>query len=208
MEEAKSWNIYKKIQYVKCQLQEGTGMSGKNQFSKFSYLRLQDFLPRLNELNKGIGLFTKFEIKTDYNSDGVEIEKAVLTIVNIDTNPTETVVYSSKTAPAEVKGCTPIQNLGSIHTYMRRYLYVEAYDLAVDDDLDSRVGEGTLKEDTGFVPCSKAQIGILKKADSERVQKMLNYFKVKSIEELSVEQASQAINTLKKPAPQTEAENA
>lgn len=211
MEENKTLNIYQKVQTVKCELQKSVdGKSGKNTFSKFSYLQLTDFLPKLNELNNKYGLFTHFHIDTTYNQDGVKIEKAVLKIVDMD-NVNSGLTYESETADAIVKGATAIQNLGSLHTYMRRYLYVEAYDLAVEDDLDSRsgmTGEGSLVADTGKRLASKAQVGILRKADQERVQKMMQYYKVEKLEDLTIQQASQAIEQLKKPfEPQGETEN-
>lgn len=211
MEENKTLNIYQKVQTVKCELQKSVdGKSGKNKFSKFSYLQLTDFLPKLNELNNKYGLFTHFHIDTTYNQDGVKIEKAVLKIVDMD-NVNSGLTYESETADAIVKGATAIQNLGSLHTYMRRYLYVEAYDLAVEDDLDSRsgmTGEGSLVADTGKRLASKAQVGILRKADQERVQKMMQYYKVEKLEDLTIQQASQAIEQLKKPVePQGETEN-
>ena len=201
---AETMNIYQKMQAVKCELQKSVdSKSGKNNFAKFSYLQLTDFLPKLNELNTKYGLFTQFQIITSYNPDGVKIEKAVLKIVDTD-DTSKGLVYESETADAFVKGATAIQNLGSLHTYMRRYLYVEAYDLAVEDDLDKRSGmkqgeEGSLVADNGKRLASKAQVAILKKGDAERVANMMAFYKVQRLEDLTVTQASQAIEQLKKP---------
>lgn len=210
MAETKTLNIYQKVQAVKCELQKSVdGKSGENKFAKFSYLQLTDFMPMLNELNNKYGLFTHFHIDTTYNQDGVKLEKAVLKIVDMD-NVNSGLTYESETADAIVKGATAIQNLGSLHTYMRRYMYVEAYDLSVEDDLDKRsgmTGEGSLVADTGKRLASKAQIGILRKADQERVQKMMQYYKVEKLEDLTIQQASQAIEQLKKPVEQPQGEN-
>ena len=201
---AETMNIYQKMQAVKCELQKSVdSKSGKNNFAKFSYLQLTDFLPKLNELNAKYGLFTQFQIITSYNPDGVKIEKAVLKIVDTD-DTAKGLVYESETADAVVKGATAIQNLGSLNTYMRRYLYVEAYDLAVEDDLDKRSGmkqgeEGSLVADNGKRLASKAQVAILKKGDAERVANMMAFYKVQRLEDLTVTQASQAIEQLKKP---------
>ena len=201
---AETMNIYQKMQAVKCELQKSVdSKSGKNNFAKFSYLQLTDFLPKLNELNTKYGLFTQFQIITSYNPDGVKIEKAVLKIVDTD-DTAKGLVYESETADAVVKGATAIQNLGALHTYMRRYLYVEAYDLAVEDDLDKRSGmkqgeEGSLVADNGKRLASKAQVAILKKGDAERVANMMAFYKVQRLEDLTVTQASQAIEQLKKP---------
>lgn len=202
MEKTNEMNIYQKMQAVKCELQKTVeGKSGENKFNKFSYLQLTDFMPKLNELNKEYGLFTHFHIETSYNSDGVKMEKAILKIIDMD-NTNSGLSYESETDDATVKGATAIQNLGSKHTYMRRYMYVEAYDLSVEDDLDKRsgaTGEGSLVADTGKRLASKAQVGILRKADTERVQKMMQYYHVEKLEDLTIQQASQAIEQLKKP---------
>ena len=69
---------------------------------------------------------------------------------------------------------------------------------------------GSIVADTGKRLASKAQIGILRKADAERVQKMMEYYKVDKLEDLTIQQASQAIEKLKQPiAPKEESvENA
>ena len=123
-EKTNTLNIYQKMQAVKCELQKTVdSKSGENKFSHFSYLQLTDFMPKLNELNNKYGLFTHFHIDTTYNQDGVKIEKAILKIVDMD-NVNSGLTYESETADATVKGASAVQNLGSLHTYMRRYMYV------------------------------------------------------------------------------------
>jgi hypothetical protein len=40
-------------------------------------------------------------------------------------------------ADAQLKGCHPIQNLGAVETYTRRYLWVTAMEIVEHDALDS-----------------------------------------------------------------------
>ena len=70
--------------------------------------------------------------------------------------------------------------------------------------LDKRSGmkqgeEGSLVADNGKRLASKAQVAILKKGDAERVANMMAFYKVQRLEDLTVTQASQAIEQLKKP---------
>lgn len=128
----KELNIYKKLQNARVQLQnKNLKKSGKNNFANFNYYELADFLPSINEIFDNVGLFSSFSI---------DDKEAYLIITNID-NPNETIRFSSPTAEAEIKGCTPIQCLGGIHTYMKRYLYLNALEIVESDMFDSKVGD-------------------------------------------------------------------
>jgi len=48
-------------------------------------------------------------------------------------------------ADAHLKGCHPIQNLGAVETYSRRYLYVTALEIVEHDALDATTGQDTPK---------------------------------------------------------------
>ena len=61
---------------------------------------------------------------------------AELQIINIET-PEEVVTFTSPMAESNLKGCHPIQNLGAVETYNRRYLYVSALEIVEHDALDS-----------------------------------------------------------------------
>jgi hypothetical protein len=70
-----------------------------------------------------------------------EEKKAQLTIVNCE-KPDEVITFVSPTKEVELKGCTGIQGIGAVHTYMRRYLYMNALEIVENDELDARVGGG------------------------------------------------------------------
>jgi hypothetical protein len=48
-------------------------------------------------------------------------------------------------ADANLKGCHPIQNLGAVETYSRRYLYVTALEIVEHDALDATTGSESTK---------------------------------------------------------------
>jgi len=113
--------------------QKNLRKSGKNNFSNFSYYELSDFIPSVNEVFKEIGLLGRFSIE-----DG----KANLQIFNAD-NRHDQMDFSIPTASVDIKNCTPIQSIGAMNTYLKRYLYMNALELVENDMLDAGVGRDT-----------------------------------------------------------------
>jgi hypothetical protein len=108
-------------------LQEATlKKSGHNKFAGYSYFELGDFIPTITEIFYNIGLCGV----VSYDS-----EIASLTIT--DTDDGTSIVITSPMAEANLKGCHPIQNLGAVETYTRRYLWVTAMEIVEHDALDS-----------------------------------------------------------------------
>jgi hypothetical protein len=108
-------------------LQEATlKKSGHNKFAGYSYFELGDFIPTITEIFYNIGLCGV----VSYDS-----EIASLTITDTDDNTS--IVITSPMAEANLKGCHPIQNLGAVETYTRRYLWVTAMEIVEHDALDS-----------------------------------------------------------------------
>lgn len=101
--------------------------SGENKFQGYKYFELSDILNAVTDINESIGLAT---VET------VTAEKATLTVVNA-TKPEETIVFEVPMSTAELKGCHPVQQLGAAITYIRRYLYQNAYSVSEPDQLDS-----------------------------------------------------------------------
>lgn len=145
----KNMNIYKKIQKVKKELSERElKKSGKNDFSGFSYYELGDFLPSIIELCNKYGLFTKIDFQdkfslntTKNNSEEIITtdtkigEAAILTIINTD-KIDEIETYSCDVKELNLKGANSIQNYGGVQTYLRRYLYMNAFDIVEADMFD------------------------------------------------------------------------
>lgn len=147
--ETEKINIYKKIQKVKKELSERElKKSGKNTFSGFEYYELGDFMPSIIELCYKYGLFTKIDfvdnkdikyvdIENTYVKEEVKVgEVAKLTIINID-NPEEIEVYTCDVKELSLKGANSIQNYGGVQTYLRRYLYMNAFDIVEADTFDN-----------------------------------------------------------------------
>jgi len=112
--------------------------SGHNKFAGYSYFELGDFIPTINKIFNEIGLCGVVSYDT---------EIASLTIT--DTDDGTNIVITSPMAEANLKGCHPIQNLGAVETYTRRYLWVTAMEIVEHDALDS---SAPLKEQVIITP--------------------------------------------------------
>ena len=123
-------NIYQKLQTIRVALQnKNLKKSGNNKFAGYNYYELGDFLPVINQLMLDNGV-------TSVVTFG---ETARLTLVNCD-KPEETIVFESPMREATLKGAHPIQNLGAVETYSRRYLYMAAFEIVESDVLDATNG--------------------------------------------------------------------
>jgi hypothetical protein len=100
--------------------------SGHNKFAGYTYFELGDFLPSVNKIFADVGLCGIVSYGKDL---------ATLTIVDVEDDSNITI--TSPMADANLKGCHPIQNLGAVETYTRRYLWVTAMEIVEHDALDA-----------------------------------------------------------------------
>jgi hypothetical protein len=110
--------------------------SGLNKFAGYSYFELADFLP------------ATLKIFLDLNLCGVVSyteELATLSITDMEDN--SQIIISSPMSTAALKGCHPVQNLGAVLSYERRYLWVTALEIVEHDALDSSPGVEEKKMD-------------------------------------------------------------
>lgn len=135
MSEQKKLNLMQKLAKARVMLQKrNLKKSGQNKFAGFKYFELADFLPAVNEIFDELGLYAEFVIH-----EPKETTPALATLTIYDSEDTTTFcprVFKSEIAEAGTKGASPIQQLGSVHTYMRRYLYMEALEIVESDGLD------------------------------------------------------------------------
>jgi len=129
-------SVFSKLNKVRTALQEvKLTKSGHNKFAGYQYFELGDFLPTINKLMDAVGLCGIVSFGT---------ELATLTITDVDDNTFITI--TSPMAEANLKGCHPIQNLGAVETYTRRYLWVTALEIVEHDALDATTGSGNVTE--------------------------------------------------------------
>lgn len=189
-------NVYQKLAIARAELgNRPLKKSGFNKFSGFFYFELSDFISEITKIFKDLNLVSVFKI----TANELGIETAYMNIVNAD-NPAEIIEFEASTAEANVKGASTIQILGAKHTYMRRYLWLEAMEIAENDAQDAQDKSKEEKPTTQkqLALASLGQVKILSTQDPERIKKMLKYYGVKEIKELTMQQASEAVKAFSK----------
>jgi hypothetical protein len=100
--------------------------SGQNKFAGYSYFELGDFIPHVQTIFNELGLCGVVSFDDTYAS---------LTITDVEDGTV--IVVTSPMAEANLKGAHPIQNLGAVLSYQRRYLWMAAMELVEGDAIDS-----------------------------------------------------------------------
>ena len=156
-------NIFAKMNVVRSELSKALKKGGKNNYSNYSYFQLDDFIPTLLQLCNDNGLFTQFWIgrdKVDMPTETVEVtttdaEGNTITtktikenfqyaefahLVVYDVESQDTMEFTKETANCSLSGAQPIQNLGSKTTYMKRYMYMDAFEIVENDKIEEETG--------------------------------------------------------------------
>lgn len=123
-------SVHKKLMQARVKLQ-GIQLkkSGLNKFAGYQYFELGDFLPHIQTIFNEVGLCGVVTYDIDY---------AVLAITDVEDGTM--IVIRSPMAEAQLKGTHPIQNLGAVETYQRRYLWMTAMEIVEHDILDATTG--------------------------------------------------------------------
>ena len=120
-------SVHSKLMNARIRLQNTElKKTGHNKFAGYYYFELGDFLPQVQEIFHQVGLCGYISFDTTI---------ATLTIVDFEDNSQITI--TSPMVEANLKGAHPIQNLGAVETYTRRYLWVSAMEIVEHDALDS-----------------------------------------------------------------------
>lgn len=139
-------NIYEKLQAARVELQKmKLKKSGKNKFAGFEYFELSDIIPAINQLFSDKKLFSQFSI-----AEGL----ATLTIIDAEKSD-DFVCFTSPIAELELKGCNSIQALGGVHSYLKRYLYLNALEIVEADLFDAVSGKEEKKAPAKVTPIKK-----------------------------------------------------
>jgi hypothetical protein len=151
--------VHKKLMEARLLLQHAPlKKSGHNKFAGYSYFELGDFLPTINSIFYKVGL-------CGVVSFGKELASLTIT----DTEDGSEIVLTSPMAEANLKGCHPIQNLGAVETYTRRYLWVSAMEIVEHDALDS---SAPLKEDKVIISPTQGAMDNIPPDEVQYLQEM------------------------------------
>lgn len=125
-------NIYEKLQKIRSELKlertgkvQGVSKNGKP-YSR-EYFSLDDILPEVNKAATKEKICCLFNLRNDC---------AVLKIINSE-KPDEEIIFSIPTANAVIDG-NAVQGIGATQTYLRRYLYLNAFEIAEFDEIEEQ----------------------------------------------------------------------
>lgn len=143
--------LNKKIITIRCQLQKKSiKPSGKNKHAGFSYYELKDFLPTLNDLM----------LQEEIN-DCITIEHGymTLTLIHMEEKQSYSIPFTQFDTPSSYKKewvdkkqqfmldkngdfimqktMQDIQYLGALNTYLKRYLYLNAFGITDGEVIDN-----------------------------------------------------------------------
>jgi hypothetical protein len=153
------YQVFAKLQKARMMLQAAPiKKSGHNKFAGYQYFELGDFLPTINGIFSELGLCSV-----------ISFDKELATLRIVDTDNGGSIVFTSPMADANLKGCHPIQNMGAVQTYSRRYLYVSALEVVEHDALDATTGSESPKS---AKPITRDVFDNLTEEDQERLRSL------------------------------------
>lgn len=121
-------SVHKKLQQARVKLHNTKlNKSGENKFAKFHYFELGDFIPQVTSIFNELGLCGVVSFSQD---------TAYLTVYNVDEKD-DFITFTSPMVYASMDRVQAIQNLGSTHTYMRRYLWLMCMEIVENDAVDA-----------------------------------------------------------------------
>ena len=129
---AETMNVYAKLLEARKRfLETGIKKTGVNRYAEYKYFTLDEIIPVKQAIFKDLGLADVISFGVDY---------ATLSIFDVD-NPESIIFFTSQLAPDESMIKNPIQKVGAIQTYVRRYLYLLALDIIESDGIEETTGK-------------------------------------------------------------------
>lgn len=178
-------NIYEKLVTARLEYQNGKHkMSGKNAFAGYEYYELSDILPVINQLAEKL----KFVCEVSFG------EKEATLFFRDTEKPEDYIIFSSPMSTAVLKGCHEVQNLGAVETYIKRYLYQNAFEIVETDSLNKTHGQNDpVKKPTVDIEPLKKQLEpyfttpeqkawLQKETNPAKLQEAINRATKKSVE--------------------------
>ena len=163
--------------------------TGYNKHLNYYYFDLPDFMPQATELFAKTGICPVYNIIVD-REDG--IEKAIITLIK----GTEKMTFQMPTA--DVPNMNGVFNLGSKDTYCFRFLMVKHVLMLSESDpaeINNTDSNAPIIEEK---KATAKQVEMIKYLyDEDNQAKMLEYYKIEKLEDLSIKDASQLIQRKK-----------
>jgi len=120
--------VFSKLQKARLALvNSNLKKSGKNAFAKYEYFELGDFIPTIHKIFDDIGLCGVFTFG----------ETQAFLMIHDTEKDGATIVFATPLVMANNPKGQAIQDLGSTHTYLRRYLWLMAMEIVEHDTVDA-----------------------------------------------------------------------
>lgn len=151
MTDTKTKSIYEKLMDARKELHSSSiAKTGFNSFSKYTYFELSDFLiPAMVILGENdlIPIISFTEV--------------IATMTVYDVTCDATIVITSPMSTADLKACQPVQSLGAVETFQRRYLWVALMEIVEHDSIEENTGNPKHKAPAKPKPATDEQRAIL-----------------------------------------------
>jgi len=120
-------SIYAKLMAARAEFHSSSiTKTGYNDFSKYSYFELSDFLVPAMDIMAKNDLIPIISFAED-----------IATMTVHDVTCDATIVITSPMSTATLKACQPVQSLGAVETFQRRYLWVALLEVVEHDVIES-----------------------------------------------------------------------
>lgn len=183
MSETKS--IYAKLVSARAEFHSSSiTKTGFNSFSKYSYFELSDFVV------SGMAIMARHDLIPICS---FETELATMTVYDITCDAT--IVITSPMSSADLKACQPVQSLGAVETFQRRYLWVALLEIVEHDAIDSSASGNP--NDTKPAEATQEQMATIKDfKDAGKIPEPTQQY-LDTHETLTEKQAANLISKLK-----------
>ncbi|MGL5126120.1 MAG: ERF family protein [Fusobacteriaceae bacterium] len=176
--ENKTLNLKMKLAKARVSLQnKNLKMTGENKFSKYKYFQLTDFLSEINAINEEFGIITFFQF-----------DKEIATLDIIDCETDDKISFTIPSCSVEMKGAMAIQMLGAQQTYLRRYLFLVAYEISEADlveqqtEVNNRQPAQQQEQKTFDKKACIVAIMRMTGEDTDKLQGQLDYHKIDALD--------------------------
>lgn len=130
-------SIFEKLNQARLEFQNmGVKKSGKNSYAGYTYYELSDIIPAINKLADKL----KFCCVINFTNDLAKLDFC-------DLEKDEKITFTSPMSSANLKGAMEVQNTGAVITYLKRYLYLNCFEIVEDDTLDATLNPNDNSKD-------------------------------------------------------------
>jgi hypothetical protein len=192
MEEKKVLNIFEKLVNIQSELKAPKGQY--NSFGKYKYRSAEDILEAVKPLCHTHGTVLTISDELVYLGDRYYI-KATAKLNDIRSGAIENTAYARE--EESKKGMDGSQITGTASSYARKYALNGLF--AIDDTKDADTDEHANQTKQEETKASKGQLELFKTLlnnDDTKISAYLEYFKVKSIDDLTNEQINKAVKII------------